>query len=166
MTPKECFRLMGFADEHHNSASEAGVSNTQLYKQFGNSIVVTVLMAIFSQLNIKGVKPWNELTESEKQAFDKEEDEPMPVFLEGNSRLKGFEIDFNGEIVRGAVPTGAGVYISSQIDHLRASLLGTTREGVSCRWFSRMFMPGDRLKVKFDEFPVETLSVPMKVNFD
>ena len=116
----------------------------------------------------KGERPLRrpQRQEFEKQAFDKEEDEPMPVFLEGNSRLKGFEIDFNGEIVRGAVPTGAGVYISSQIDHLRASLLGTTREGVSCRWFSRMFMPGDRLKVKFDEFPVETLSVPMKVNFD
>lgn len=50
MTPKECFRLMGFADEHHNSASEAGVSNTQLYKQAGNSIVVDVLYYILVEL--------------------------------------------------------------------------------------------------------------------
>ena len=66
----------------------------------------------------KGERPLRrpQRQEFEKQAFDKEEDEPMPVFLEGNSRLKGFEIDFNGEIVRGAVPTGAGVYISSQIE--------------------------------------------------
>lgn len=73
-----------------------------------------------------------------------------------------FEIDLNGEIVRGAVPTGSGIYISSQIDHLQVSLLGTTREDVSCRWFRSTFMPGYQLKVNFDEFPVETLSVPTK----
>lgn len=68
LSPRECGRLMAVKDSDIDKMAAVN-SNTQLYKQFGNSIVVTVLMAIFSQLNIKGVKPWNELTESEKQAL-------------------------------------------------------------------------------------------------
>lgn len=49
LTPKECFRLMGFSDEDFNRASEFN-SNSKLYKQAGNSIVVNVLMAIFKEL--------------------------------------------------------------------------------------------------------------------
>ncbi|MCQ2598300.1 MAG: DNA cytosine methyltransferase, partial [Treponema sp.] len=51
LTPKECWRLMGFSDEDFAKA-EAVNSNTQLYKQAGNSIVKDVLCAIFKQLNI------------------------------------------------------------------------------------------------------------------
>jgi len=58
LTPKECWRLMGYTDEDFNRASKVN-SNTQLYKQAGNAIVKQVLMAIFSQMNIKGVKAWN-----------------------------------------------------------------------------------------------------------
>ena len=60
LTPKECWRLMGFSDEDYEKAAEVN-SKTQLYKQAGNSIVKDVLMAIFSQLNIKGVPMWNEV---------------------------------------------------------------------------------------------------------
>lgn len=49
LTPKECWRLMGFDDESFSRA-EKKVSNSQLYKQAGNSIVVDVLMAIFKKL--------------------------------------------------------------------------------------------------------------------
>lgn len=42
------------------------VSSSQLYKQAGNAIVKQVLMSIFSQMNIKGVKPWNDMTSEEK----------------------------------------------------------------------------------------------------
>ena len=42
LTPKECYRLMGFKDSDFKKA-EAVNSNTQLYKQAGNSIVVPVL---------------------------------------------------------------------------------------------------------------------------
>lgn len=59
LTPKECWRLMAFTDEDFHKA-EAVNSNTQLYKQAGNSIVVTVLEAIFRQMNIQGVPTWNE----------------------------------------------------------------------------------------------------------
>ena len=49
LTPKECFRLMGFSDEDFARA-EVVNSNTQLYKQAGNSIVVDVLQYIFQSL--------------------------------------------------------------------------------------------------------------------
>lgn len=57
LTPKECFRLMGFDDEDFEKA-EAVNSNTQLYKQAGNSIVVNVLEALFKNLEpyLKGWK--------------------------------------------------------------------------------------------------------------
>ena len=50
LTPTECYRLMGFTDEDCKKAADAGVSNSQLYKQAGNSIVVDVLEAIFTSL--------------------------------------------------------------------------------------------------------------------
>lgn len=49
LTPKECFRLMGFSDENFEAA-ERMVSNSQLYKQAGNSIVVDVLYYILVEL--------------------------------------------------------------------------------------------------------------------
>lgn len=49
LTPKECWRLMDFTDEDFDKA-EAVNSNTQLYKQAGNSIVVNVLVAILGQM--------------------------------------------------------------------------------------------------------------------
>jgi DNA (cytosine-5)-methyltransferase 1 len=51
LTPKECWRLMGFSDEDFDKASKVN-SNSQLYKQAGNSIVVNVLMEIFKKLFI------------------------------------------------------------------------------------------------------------------
>lgn len=59
LTPKECFRLMSFRDEDYEAASKVN-SNTQLYKQAGNSICECVLKAIFSQMGIKGVPKWND----------------------------------------------------------------------------------------------------------
>lgn len=49
LTPKECWRLMGFSDEAFEKAEKVN-SNTQLYKQAGNSIVVDVLVKIFTNL--------------------------------------------------------------------------------------------------------------------
>lgn len=51
LTPLECWRLMGFTDQDFYKAQEVN-SNSQLYKQAGNSIVVPVLEGIFSQLFI------------------------------------------------------------------------------------------------------------------
>ena len=49
LTPKECWRLMGISDDDFEKAQEVN-SNTQLYKQAGNAIVVDVLEAIFKNM--------------------------------------------------------------------------------------------------------------------
>ena len=50
LTPRECWRLMGFTDTDFDKAQQAGISNSQLYKQAGNSIVVDVLVHIMAPL--------------------------------------------------------------------------------------------------------------------
>lgn len=52
LTPRECGRLIGVSDEDIDKMAEVN-SNTQLYKQFGNSIVVDVMCAMFRNLNIE-----------------------------------------------------------------------------------------------------------------
>lgn len=52
LTPRECGRLMGVPDEDIDKMAAVN-SNTQLYKQFGNSIVVDVMCAMFKNLNIE-----------------------------------------------------------------------------------------------------------------
>lgn len=52
LTPKECWRLMGFDDADFDKASKVN-SNTQLYKQAGNSIVANVLEAVLGELLCK-----------------------------------------------------------------------------------------------------------------
>ena len=59
LTPKECALLMKFTEEDAEKMLEVN-SNTQVYKQCGNSIVVSVLEAIFCQMNIKGCPTWEE----------------------------------------------------------------------------------------------------------
>lgn len=63
LTPLEVWRLMGFDDEDFEKAEKIN-SNTQLYKQAGNSIVVTVLEAIFKELfseYIPNLDKWSDL---------------------------------------------------------------------------------------------------------
>lgn len=50
LTPLECWRLMGFDDKDFYKAKDAGISDTQLYRQAGNSIVVNVLEKIIEGL--------------------------------------------------------------------------------------------------------------------
>lgn len=52
LTPRECYRLMGFDDTDFDKAEKV-CSNTQLYKQAGNSIVVNVLEGILGNLLLK-----------------------------------------------------------------------------------------------------------------
>lgn len=60
LTPKECYRLMGVSDEDADKMLAVN-SNSQCYKQAGNSIVVDVLAAIFCQMNIQiPVDKWRE----------------------------------------------------------------------------------------------------------
>lgn len=50
LTPLEYWRLMGFDDSDYQKVKASGMSNTQLYKQAGNSIVVNVAEALFKEL--------------------------------------------------------------------------------------------------------------------
>lgn len=50
LTPLECWRLMGIADEDFYKSKDTGISDSQLYKQAGNAIVVDVLVGIFRNL--------------------------------------------------------------------------------------------------------------------
>lgn len=68
LTPLECYRLMNFSDEDFFKAQNV-ISNSQLYKTAGNSIVCAVLCAIFSQLGIQGHKRWNEMTVEERRTL-------------------------------------------------------------------------------------------------
>lgn len=54
LTPRECWKVMGFSDETFDKV-EGKLSNTQLYKQAGNTICVPCLEAIFKELfnNVK-----------------------------------------------------------------------------------------------------------------
>lgn len=51
LTPLECFRLQGFPDSHFKKAKQAGLSDSQLYKQAGNAVTVNVIEAIARRLN-------------------------------------------------------------------------------------------------------------------
>lgn len=51
LTPRECGRLMDVSDEDISKMEKVN-SNTQLYKQFGNSIVIGVMCEMFKNLNI------------------------------------------------------------------------------------------------------------------
>lgn len=53
LTPLECWRLQGFSDEQFHKAQDAGVSNSQLYKQAGNAVTVPVIHAIADQFEVK-----------------------------------------------------------------------------------------------------------------
>ena len=59
LTPKECWRLMGCTDEDFHKAEQVN-SNSQLYKQAGNAIVVDVLEAIFKQMFFERAEETNE----------------------------------------------------------------------------------------------------------
>ena len=51
LTPTECLRLMGVSDEDIAKMKAAGISDSQLYKLAGNSIVVNVLVEIFRRVD-------------------------------------------------------------------------------------------------------------------
>src|SRR5699024_5865442 len=50
LTPLECWRLQGFSDEAHEAVKQAGLSDSQRYKQAGNAVTVNVIEAIGERL--------------------------------------------------------------------------------------------------------------------
>lgn len=55
LTPRECFRLQGFPDWCFDRAQAAGISDSQLYKQAGNSVTVNVIYEIARRMGYEKV---------------------------------------------------------------------------------------------------------------
>lgn len=71
LTPLECWRLMGFSDEDFRAAEADEInSDTQLYAQAGNSIVVNVLEAIFGEMLPKDQAIKEEAKQERKEQVD------------------------------------------------------------------------------------------------
>ena len=69
LTPRECWRLQGFDDDDFETAKGIGTSDSQLYKQAGNSIAVPCLEAILRAMYID--KAW--ISTPSLDSFAKEE---------------------------------------------------------------------------------------------
>lgn len=113
------------------------------------------------KLDKKGERPLNR---REPQEFETPEYPEMEIDYKGKSVLKGWELELNGKTVRGALPSGgSGIIIDSKNEFLQVSFSGTPEEGVMCKWFYSDLKLGDVLKIRFDEFPVETLNIPVRI---
>ena len=113
------------------------------------------------KLDKKGERP---VTRRESKESETPDYPLMEIDYNGQTILKGWELDLNGKVVRGALAGGgSGIIIDSKNDCLQVSLSGTPAEGVMCKWFYSELMPGDVLKIRFDEFPVETFDNPVKI---
>ena len=113
------------------------------------------------KLDKKGERP---VTRRESQESETPDYPLMEIDYNGQTILKGWELDLNGKVVRGALAGGgSGIIIDSKNDYLQVSLSGTPAEGGMCKWVYSELMPGDVLKIRFDEFPVETFDNPVKI---
>lgn len=111
LTPRECWRLMGFDDEDFDKAEKVN-SNAQLYKQAGNSIVVnvleTILTSLFEQdINIGFRFPTKEMLTSSYKDYLQDDYDPDKVVLseEDMKKVKGYEMcevdyRFGGSILK------------------------------------------------------------------
>jgi DNA (cytosine-5)-methyltransferase 1 len=52
LTPLECWRLQGFTDEQFQKCVDAGVSDSQLYKQAGNAVTVNVIYELGEKVRL------------------------------------------------------------------------------------------------------------------
>ena len=113
-------------------------------------------------LDKKGERP---VKRREPQEFETPEYPLMEIDYNGQTVLKGWELDLNGNVVRGALAGGgSGIIIDSKNDYLQVSFSGTPEESVMCKWFCSELKQGDVLKIRFDEFPVKTIATPVKIS--
>lgn len=108
LTPKECFRLMGFSDADFENAEEVN-SNTQLYKQAGNSIVVSVVEYIIKALfDCGALEKEREEEEMELKIYSPTEDGFIKKIEWNNEEIKK-EIAERVEHYKGLVYTDAQI---------------------------------------------------------
>lgn len=108
LTPKECFRLMGFEDADFEKAQQVN-SNTQLYKQAGNSIVVSVVEYIIKALfDCGALEKEREEEEMELKIYSPTEDGFIKKIEWNNEEIKK-EIAERVEHYKGLVYTDAQI---------------------------------------------------------
>lgn len=113
------------------------------------------------KLDKKGERP---VTRRESQEYEAPDYPLMEIDYNGQTVLKGWELELNGKTVRGALAGGgSGIIIDSKNEFLQVSFSGTPAEGAMCKWFYSELKPGDVLKIRFDEFLVEALATPVKI---
>lgn len=79
LTPKECMRLMGFTDQDYESMRDIGMSDIAIYHIAGDSIVVTVLMALFSTLIYEEKSHLEYIKNYIKELKEEKENEEMRI---------------------------------------------------------------------------------------
>ena len=111
LTPRECWRLMGFDDEDFDKVAKVN-SNAQLYKQAGNSIVVnvleTILTSLFKQdINLGFRFPAKEMLTSSYKDYLQDDYDPDKVVLlkKDMKKVKGYDMcevsyGFGGSILK------------------------------------------------------------------
>lgn len=92
LTPLECWRLMGIDDEDFHKAKASGVSNSQLYKQAGNGLVVDVFAALIStMINTQEVSIEMEVKMTVKELIEIltwcDDDKPVRISM-GNKQIE------------------------------------------------------------------------------
>lgn len=132
LTPKECWRLMGFSDEDFEKAAAVN-SNTHLYAQAGNSIVVNVLEAIFGQMiepaesKLDIEEPLAAVQEQiEEQEKEKEMSEPKEVQQdELLEKFRGMLMDSDKVKLYGSINSGNFmIHIEDAVELLKNCLAG------------------------------------------
>lgn len=134
LTPKECFRLMGFSDEDFEKAKSVN-SDTQLYKQAGNSIGVPVLEYIIETLFICGVLNNNRKDENQMSTME--------------LKVKEFTfpevIDFNYEEIEAALQEKMTKYASHV--YTEGQMTEAKKDLADLRKFAKA-MSDERIRIK------------------
>ncbi len=80
--------------------------------------------------------------------------------------MKGFELNLNGRIVRGAFPTNSSIIISNKEEWISVLFGSISDDGsLSYDWLRTVMHSGDVLKIRFDDFDPDQLSEPKVTRF-
>jgi hypothetical protein len=80
--------------------------------------------------------------------------------------MKGFELNLNGRIVRGAFPTNSSIIISNKEPWISVLFGSISDDGtLSYDWLREVMHSGDVLKIRFDDFDPDQLSEPKVTRF-
>ena len=110
------------------------------------------------KLSHKGEKP---IDRPMKQDFVEPEYPTCSVDYKGHASIKGLELEFDGQVVRGGLPEGTGIIIDTKNLSPRVSFKSITADGTIYRWFCRELVLGDKLTIRFNEFPADSFTDPV-----